>query len=63
MSIRKTLPLLAMMVAAAADPTYYHNMASGRTQCTGKGNESKPISTGKKKKHPVGAKKRSKKRL
>ncbi len=60
MSIRKTLPLLAMMVAAA-DPTYYHNMASGYTQCTGRGNESKPISAGKNKKRPFGQKKLTKK--
>lgn len=39
----------------------YDIRSAGYTQCTGRGNESKPISAGKNKKRPIGQKKLSKK--
>ena len=54
--LRNILPFWLAMAAQGYDI----RSAQGYTQCTGRGNESKPISAGKKKR-PVGKKKLSKK--
>nr|DAN57889.1 MAG TPA: hypothetical protein [Caudoviricetes sp.] len=57
MSIRRNILPFCLAMAAQG----YDIRSAGYTQCTGRGNESKPISAGKNKKRPIGQKKLSKK--